>query len=291
VRIEPDESELPPAPDKGALEKALERTGGRVFRGSTADALIRSGVERRQARKEEGPYSKDRLYWPLVRHPDLFLKFARLADENKLDNAATQEGLDTDKNAATAKEWARTYGVLGLATVEKHGVRRPSTRGGTEETVAAFAHEAWRAHGALQLYNAATAEKLDVDFIASYMYPRRRPLFTRTPARARAWALQAVASETQEQVAEHAFPALYGEVFRFVQGWSFKNLLGAMWLQMFWLLTATETPRRCLQCDNIIAYEQPDQLQGTKKPGRKKEKFCNKKCSDHYVYRTKTKPR
>jgi hypothetical protein len=289
VVVEPD---LPPAPTlRRDIEKALEKTGERVFPGSTADMLLREAAERREARKEEGRYSKDREYWPLVKHPDLFLKFARLADEDKLDNAATEEELDTDKNAASAKEWAETYGVLGLATVEKHGARGPSTRGGKEETVAAFAREAWRANGALRLYEAATAEKLDVDLIASYMHPRWRTLLTRTPTRAWAWALEAVASETQEKIADHAFPALYGEVDEFVQGWSFKNLLGAMWLQMFWLLTATKTPRRCLDCGEIIPPEQPNQPQGSKKRGRKKGKFCNKECSDRYVYRTKTKPR
>jgi hypothetical protein len=289
VAVEPD---IPPAPNlKGNIERVLERTGGRVEPGSTADMLLREAADRREARKEEGRYSNDRVYRPLVDYPDLFLKFARLADEDKLDNAATPEGLDTDKNAATAKEWAKTYGVLGLATTESRGVRGPSTLGGKQETVAAFAREAWRANGALRLYEAATAKKLDVDLISPYMHPRRRTLLTRTPARAWAWALEAVASETQEKIAEHAFPALYGEVGRFVPGWAFENLLGAMWLQMFWLLTATEAPRKCKQCDKIIAYEQPEQPHGKKKRGRKKEKFCNKGCSDRYVYLTKTKPR
>jgi hypothetical protein len=65
-----------------------------------------------------------------------------------------------------------------------------------------------------------------------------------------------------------------------------------MWLQMFWLLTATETPRRCLWCDKVIDYEQPEQPQGKKKKrGRKKEKFCNKTCDNNYRYQTTTKPR
>jgi hypothetical protein len=134
-------------------------------------------------------------------------------------------------------------------------------------------------------------EELDVDFIASQVHPRWRAHIMRTPARARAWALETVAIETQGKIAGNAFPALYGEVGKFVAGWSFTNLLGAMWLQMFWLLTASEAPRRCRQCDRIIAYQQPEQPQGKKKQGRKKEKFCSKECSDRYVYLTKTKPR
>jgi len=282
------DDDLPPAPElKQDIEKALEKTGGQVFRGSTADVLLRKATKRREARK------KGWVYWPLVENPDLFLEFARLADGGGLDNADTVDGLDTDKNASALLGWAREHGVLGLTRVEPDhfGFRGASTLGGKADTVAAFAYEAWRAHDALRLYEAAIAEELDVDFIASYMPPRWRTLFTRTPARAQAWALEAVATETQGKVAGNAYPALYGEVGRFVQGWSFTNLLGAMWLQMFWLLTTAEAPARCRQCDNIIAYEQPEQPQGTKKRGRKKEKFCSKQCSDRYVYRTKTRPR
>jgi hypothetical protein len=52
------------------------------------------------------------------------------------------------------------------------------------------------------------------------------------------------------------------------RGVGFTNLLGAMWLQMFWLLTAMEV-RFCRypECSNVIAYEQPEQ---TVAPGLKK---------------------
>ena len=154
------------------------------------------------------------------------------------------------------------------------------------------------ANGCLRLYEAATAAEPDTELIASYMLPRDKALAHR-PAWARAWALDAVATATQERIAGNAYPALYGEVGRFVAGWSFMNLLGAMWLQMFWLLTATEEPQRCRNCDKIIAYEQPDQLmQGTKRNDRsggyrtrRDKRFCGKKCRNEHTYLTKTKPR
>jgi hypothetical protein len=285
LAVDSEDPELQPRSD---LEKALEWSGGSVDEGSTADKLLREAVERRELRREGW------VYWPLVKYPDLFLKFARLADEGKLDDGPTVDKLDTDKNAEAAKDWAETYGTLGLTRVEQDefGFRGASTRGGKEDTVAAFAHEAWVANGCLKLYEAAIAEELDADLITSYMIPRGEArLAAQPPGKLRAWALDVVATETQARVAGNAYPALYGEVGGFVQGWSFTNLLGAMWLQMFWLLTATEAPRRCKNCDRIIAYEQPNQPQGTKKRGRKKEKFCNKECSDRYVYKTKTKPR
>jgi hypothetical protein len=179
---------------------------------------------------------------------------------------------------------------LGLTTVEKHGIRGASTRGGRADSVAAFAYEAWVANGCLRLYEAATEKELDGDLIASYIgNPRHKSLYTRTPALIREWALNTVASETQRKVAGNAYPALHGELGRLVQGWDFRNLLGAMWLQMFWLLTATEAPRRCRnwECDKIIAYEQPNQsVRGTKP-----KKFCSKTCANRYQYLMKTKPR
>jgi hypothetical protein len=284
LAVEDNDPDLQP---RSELERALEKVGGRVFRGSTADTLVREAVERRELRRAR------EVYWPLVRYPDLFLRFARLADEGKLDKAATMAELDTDRNAATAEEWAKKYGVLGLTHVEKdeYGFEGASTYGGEADTVAAFAHQAWVANGCLRLYEAAWTEELDVNLIASYMTPRAKALYMDTPAHAQAFALNTVATETQRKVAGNAYPALYGEVGRFVSGWSFTNLLGAMWLQMFWLLTANEAPRRCWECGEIIPPEPPNQPPGSKKRGRKKEKFCNKTCDNRYRYRTETKPR
>jgi hypothetical protein len=260
--------------------------------GSPEETLMKQAIERSKARNEVWSYA------PLVHVPDLFLKFARLADEEGLDRDAARE-LDTDKNAAIALSWAHDYGVLGLTSVEDDGLRGTSTKGGEADTVEAFACEAWTANGCLHLYEAATAETLDADLIAFYM-PSRSRAFAATPASTRAWALGAVASETQRNVAGNAYPALYGGVGRFVPGWDFMNLLGAMWLQMFWLLTASEAPRRCKnwECDKIIAYEQPDQpTLGTKKNDRSggyitriDKAFCSKRCSNRYNYLTRTKP-
>jgi hypothetical protein len=195
--------------------------------------------------------------------------------------------LDTDKNAAVALDWAWEHGTLGLTSGDEvDGFRGASTRGGKEDTVSSFAKEAWRANACLRLYEAATAEELDTDLIASYMYPRDRVFFTHTPARTREWALSIVATETQKKVAGNAYPALYGEIGSFEAGWTFTGLLGAMWLQMFWLLTAEEEPRRCRHCDKIISYGGSDQ----RKRGPKR-RFCDKKCSDSYHYETVTKPR
>jgi len=277
LAVEPDESELPPRVD---LEKALEKTGGVVRADSHEEELVRQARERTYLRKEGW------VYRPQADKPDLFLEFARLADDGGLDNADTVEELDTDKNADAALDWAWEHGTLGLTPGDEvDGFRGARTTGGKEDTVSSFAEEAWRANACLRLYEAATAEELDTDLIASYMYPRQKTFFTHTPARTRAWALNIVATETQKKVAGNAYPALYGEIGRFEAGWSFTSLLGAMWLQMFWLLTAEEESRRCRYCDKIIAYGES----GQRKRGPK-SKYCDKKCSDRYHYETVTKP-
>lgn len=289
-RVEPDEADLGPRVD---LAKAMERTNGAVSQGSPEEEMMWEAIKRDNARKEAYQYQ------PLVRFPDLFLTFARLAEPGGLDEAETKEELDTDKNAAVAQKWAHDYGVLGLTLLEKDGWRAASTLGGKEETVAAFTFEAWVANDCLRLYEAATAEDLDLDLVASYIPSRHRATFTHTPARARALALELVASETQRRVTGNAYPALYGEVGKFVQGWLFLNLLGAMWLQMFWLLTASEEPRKCRLCDKIIAYKQPEQTKrltpkndrsGGYRTGPKKS-YCSRKCSNRYNYLKRTKPR
>jgi len=295
VAVDRDESELPPRVN---LEEALEKTDGIVRAGSHEEQLVRQAVKRTKRRKQGDSY------YPLVDDPDLFLKFARLADGDGLDNAVSVKGLDTDKNADAALDWIRTFGVLGLTPVEVDGFRGASTRGGKADTVASFAAEAWRANTCLRLYEAATAEEMDKDFIASRMYPRDKAFFTRTLARTREWALNIVATETQKKIAGNAYPALYGEVGRFVAGWSFTNLLGAMWLQMFWLLTATEAPRRCRnwECGKIIALDQPIYpTEGKKRNDRSNgyrtridRQFCpdnNDRCKNRYNYLTRVKPR
>jgi hypothetical protein len=266
-----------------------------VAPGSPEEELVRQAVERREARKEGW------VYWPLVDKPDLFLEFARLADEGKLDNAPTVRELDTDRNTDTALEWAWEHGVLGLTRTPpgEFDFRGAYTYGGEEDTVAAFAYEAWVANGCLRLYEAATAEELDVEVISSYMTPRGKARVGPTLARIRASALDAVATETQGRIAGNVYPALCGKAGRLAPGWSFTSLLGAMWLQMFWLLTATKAPQRCRTCDQIISYEQPEQpTQGTKRNDRsagyrtrRDKNYCDKTCRDRHHYLTVTKPR
>lgn len=286
------ESDLPPRVN---LEKVLEETNGVVSPGSRQEKAFRRAMERTAERKEVW------RYLPLADYPDLFLRFARLADEEGLDAATTVAALDTDKNADVALGWATTYGALGLTFTEGDGLRGASPRGGPADTVSAFAAEAWTANICLRLYETATAKELDADFVSAYMPRRRKAIYTATPAATREWAFKEVARATQERVRGNAYPALYGWVGSPVQGWDFMNLLGAMWLQMFWLLTAAEAPRRCAnpECDKIVVLKQPDEpthsiRRNDRSKGyrtREDKTYCGKKCSNRHYYLTHTKPR
>jgi hypothetical protein len=185
-------------------------------------------------------------YAPLVDRPDLFLRFARLGE-------TLGEG-DTDANAGAALSWARMYGVLGLT--EKAGGH--AARGGPGDTVAAFAHEARVAGAVLRLYEAATAEPVDLETIREYPLPRHRDRAS-TPARARDWALGAVAAHVQDRLYRYAAPSVYRDGSGFGAGHDFRNLLGAMWLQMSWLLISDDS-RRCKnpECNHVVAFEQPE---------------------------------
>jgi|SRR5215208_1594542 len=235
-------------------------------------------------------------YEPLKEERYLFLEFARLADDHGLDT----DSPNTEKNEAVALEWAETHGVLGLTPAKGREAWWGEPQGGKDDTVAGFAYEALVANSTLRLYEAVTVDgEPDVEAIAPFIASRHRGFLTSTPGVARDWALEQVVRNVQDRVARYAYPQLYERPDgSFVQGWDFANLLGAMWLQMFWLLTA-DHKRRCdnWECNRIIAYEQPEQIaSGLKRNDRSAgystradKAFCSKKCANRHYYLTVTK--
>jgi hypothetical protein len=212
----------------------------------------------------------------------LFLSFARLADDGGLDDE-----LNTDRNAQVALDWAHSFGVLGLTFDKRTGQGDP--RGGSADTVSAFAFEAWTANKTLRLYEAATrGSGVDVETIAAIAPRKYRGIVAATPAAAREGALDQAANSVQFRVARHCYPQLYGRLSRtWVEGYGFANLLGAMWLQMFWLLV-TDDVRRCRACNRMIAYEQPEKPLAQNRGERKRYKtridkrFCDGTCRQRY---------
>jgi len=251
-------------------------------------------------------------YAPLVKHDDLFLLLAWWPEKHGLDGGpgADPGELDTDKNAAAAKEWAETYGVLGLTLTSPEGWHSSWAfpEGGEGDTVAGFAAEAWSANRALRLYEAATrAGGVDVETIKPLIPdPVHRASLDRFPEEARGFALNAVMREIWDR-RPYYHPALYwpkvpgmlptGE---FVQGWGFTNLLGAIWLQALWLLTAgPDSVKKCAywRCNRVITYAQPakpsDQKKGERKPykTRRDIHYCKPEITGRYCRQNAAKDR
>jgi hypothetical protein len=201
----------------------------------------------------------------------LFLEFAELAEGGEITR---DDWLD----------WTERWGVLGAGWREG-----PVNlyRGGRREKFSIFKREAELANRVLRLYEAATAEDgPDV--------PRIRELLELdddTPGsaeEAQEWALYEVARTVQRQLIGECFPRLYGlKDHRFVHSPSgFGSLVGAMYLQMMYLMTATGKKKRCggPGCDRIIYFESSDLPDDPEQRGRavrgtyKSRKYCSTNC-------------
>lgn len=74
--------------------------------------------------------------------------------------------------------------------------------------------------------------------------------------------------------------------------WGFRNLLGAAYLQFYWLITSRADIKRCENCGRIIPLASPDLLANMKrrKP-RSDKKYCNKSCQQQHDYKVRGKPK
>ncbi len=266
----------------------------------------------------------EREHLPLVDHETLFLDFARLGDGGSITREAWFD-------------WTKEYGVLGLERDEpvRYLIRRhrelgngldelsreldrmddggwdwdlsryPAFSGGPRESYRNFVEESTKARRLLQLYEAAThPDGPDVRVIKWYFDREGLGGWTGTAGFAKKWALNWVGYVVQETLAVHCYPALYSAGNKLSQGWGFHTLLGAMYLQMSWLLTSTEQVR-CKWCGDVITFKQPElPLERLGEKGFRKEyktrvdrDFCvqkngvEDKCCDAWYYQNVTKPR
>ncbi len=271
----------------------------------------------------QGNMSAYEEYQPLIIYPGLFLKFARLADQGEISQEVW-------------KHWVEDYGVLGLEQHDmtrylirryrelglgldelleelalldrwgrEHRLYSGNAAGGPRESYASFVREAHTANRLLRIYEAATSKDdlgNDIPDIATVRrYAKEEggiggPI--NTPREAKGWALGFVGHAVQEVISEDCCPLLRQEGLEISQGWGFHTLLGAMYLQMAWLMTAKEEVR-CKLCGRVIAFEQPtissEDLgqKGYRKPykTRSDKEFCDRVCKDGWYYQNVTKPR
>jgi hypothetical protein len=234
-----------------------------------------------------------RVYAPLRDTPDLFLKFASLGRKG---------GVTRDEASEAMLDWVETHGALGLEDDEGRG-----------ESLVGFSRAVSKAAQCLELYEAATAEigvrdDPDVEILDSYQ------AYGVTPREKREWAMQEVARIVGKYVEDECHPQLYrqvntetGRTVGFEQGWGFRSLIGAMYLQMMWLMTDGGESLRCKGpgCNRIIRigrYKSGDakhvgefKLHNGGRPPRyktrKDKEFCSRNCKEKWRYHYVIKPR
>jgi hypothetical protein len=241
-----------------------------------------------------------KAYRPLTDYQTLFARFARLDVSN---NECGQ--------AEVALSWAREYGVLGLEPADTAVLRvggkalrvDASTGDGLEsypqgshsrESVSRFVAEVRAAKAALAFYDAAlradlaTVEELD-PYREFYPNVEYHPV-----VEARKWGLHAVSVLTQGRVSAWCSPMVAWRGGSPAGVWGFKNLAGAMWLQMFFALTGDHTGRTCANPDcptpKFSWKRGEDYINGGKARGRQR-RYCSEECRMHAHYIRATKPR
>jgi hypothetical protein len=171
--------------------------------------------------------------------------------------------------------------------------------------LAAFNDAAWQANAVLRIYEAATVpDGPDTTVLSKFVSKAESPTpdmegLTRfegeeAPQALREWGLREVWRIVGSVLAGHCYPELYRQKDSFLRGWGFKSLLGAMYLQMWWLMTSTDEPPRCkwTGCTKFITLEEPEQtltLEGGKTARRKyrtrsDKEFCSNACKNRWHY-------
>jgi len=228
------------------------------------------------------------MYAPLRDEPDLFLRFAELGRKGRV---STAEMLDL------MIDWVKKYGTLGVEDAE-----------GRKQSLHGFITAAVEAARCLALYIAyttpgeqreATIRKAQDDYGPvgagrQRQYDEIKTIFE---------VMHTATSVLEEQ----CYPTIYrypsehgGTLSGFSQGWGFRSLLGAMYLQMMWLM-ADDAPRcKGPGCNNPIRIgerEGPHVDPATKTDAprnyktRVDKQFCSRSCKENYRYHNRIKPK
>jgi len=258
----------------------VERTDDDVF--IYAPARLRPSKVKQVYSLGEGPPDEnlERHYAPLRDKPDLFLRFASLA---------RKDALSTDGALQVMLEWATTHGVLGTASFwhwESTRADYPRTR---RESLRSFAEAVREAARCLELYRAATV--LDGE-MAEAVLDRYRASGS-TLREKQEWALicsgDIVGAWVEGDCYTRLLRTVKGEknskarfwyekrTLGFEQGWGFRSLLGAMYLQMMFHMTGRADWKPCKRphCYGRVILKSG--TEGERRTPSHKE-FCSKAC-------------
>lgn len=110
--------------------------------------------------------------------------------------------------------------------------------------------------------------------------------------------LSVVGAHVQKKLVTECYPQLVGAYDTpFEAAYGFRSLLGAMYLQMYWLMTSRGEGRRCKGpgCRRVIAFDQPEQprdpwIHNDRSRGyrtRRDKVFCSQACKQRDYDRRK----
>jgi len=234
----------------------------------------------------------DNNYAPL-NVPELVVELAKLAD-----NTITPE---------VVLDWAQTYGLLAPSSEPAVLNTFPDiTDMAFRESVSDFARAAAEIRTCLRIYEALRRdEDLDLEKLSSEVSSlpadALRPWY-REQGHEQAWLFGVLGRMIQTRLHEHCYPQFNiitrggYPTGRFALSWGFHSLLGAIWIQMAWLLENEGSVRFCRlpDCRRVITFEPGEPSYEISTPGRGKYKtrsdrvFCrDRPCKQKYNYRKK----
>ena len=217
-----------------------DRYESRPFKGGRRwDAYIEAPYEKPGRSATSAVVPSTYTYAPLTDTPDLLRRFADLSD-----GEITQD---------VWKGWIADYGTLGL----QKGVKL--YRGGPAESFSAFVQEASGAADLLRLYEAAAdPTAVDEAYIEQYLFPEEEPEGV-SAARDAAlfWVDDAIRKKLDKECAVQFDPNTDGTA---VLSYGYRNLLGAMYLQMAFLRGGETAARVCQGpgCNRTIDLGAPE---------------------------------
>jgi hypothetical protein len=254
-------------------------------------------------RENDGQLECVRSYNPLIDTPYLFLEFARIVERKD--------------PWQTLVDWFQQYGLLGITAYpvtesREHwkGIVFPrryhDDRGGTWDRVEVIWELAYQANESLTLYEAVLGR--DEEKLERVLSLESEPEYADTSQkRAKVSGVErvdALIASALWQMLEYALGDLYEYAYpditytddyltidQLTRSWGARNLLGAMGLQFYWLITSAGELSHCKYCGRIISYAPPMPGSATDRKPRNDKEFCDSRCRQNYHYHNRIKPR
>jgi len=261
-------------------------------------------------------------YEPLIDTPYLFREFARLHESKHVEEAILDwvhmYGLLGLHKVEPGNLEINVTGDPVPVRYEKEY----SQQGGPLETLASIRTEVSKANLVLASYEAALSRDLEklktlvaedmndmqLEFEDVKDYMESVLMLTRGATYADVlidWVMFNVVSNVQEVLQDYTFPSIAHQTSRserpplhelwspdvLIRSLYPRNLLGAMYLQFYWLITSTGELSRCKQCGKIIPHSPPIPGTGRKRKTHKNKEFCDDRCRQNYHYHNRIKPK